>query len=119
MRTPHPVIALTALTTILAWGCANNPAGAGHGTAANTSAPAEATAARKDAVAATSADPRADSKMTCHTEIPPGSHIGVKVCETAAQREARDAAARDMRDQLNRQHSGCPQLGPGGCAGGG
>jgi hypothetical protein len=127
MKTAHPVMALTALISILGWGCASSPAG--NGPAAKTPPPAAATAAHSNAVASTSADPKpdskvaadpkADSKVSCHTEVPSGSHIGVKVCETAAQREARDAAARDMRDQLNRQHSGCPQLGPGGCAGGG
>lgn len=60
----------------------------------------------------------ADSKITCHTEIPAGSRVGVRVCETAAQREAREASVRAIKDQLSRPAAGCPLLGPGGCADG-
>ena len=58
-----------------------------------------------------------DSKVTCHTQVPTGSRVGVRVCETAAQREARQAAVRSTRDQLSRATPGCARLGPGGCAG--
>jgi len=51
--------------------------------------------------------------------VPPGSRVGVRVCETAAQREAREAAVRATRDQLSRPTPGCAQIGPGGCPGGG
>jgi hypothetical protein len=59
-----------------------------------------------------------DSKVTCHTEVLTGSRVGVRVCETAAQREARQAAVRASKDQLSRPVPGCAQIGPGGCAAG-
>ena len=60
-----------------------------------------------------------DSKVTCRTETPPGSRVALRICETAAQREAREAAVRDTRDSLNRPTPSCAKLGPNGCAGGG
>jgi len=61
----------------------------------------------------------ADSKVTCRTEAPPGSRVAVRVCETVAQREAREAAVRDTRDSLSRPTPSCAKLGSNGCAGGG
>jgi len=78
------------------------------------------------AVASTAPGPQAhskashaDSKLTCRTEAPPGSRVAVRICETVAQREAREAAVRDTKDSLNRPTPSCAKLGPSGCAGGG
>jgi hypothetical protein len=60
----------------------------------------------------------ADSKVTCHTEVLTGTRVAARVCETAAQRKARQAAARDTQDQLARPAPGCARLGPSGCSGG-
>jgi len=87
----------------------------------------EATAARVSrtavgsAAATSPAESKAansDSKVTCHTEVPTGSRVGVRVCETAAQREARQAAVRATQDRLSRPAPGCARIGPGGCSDG-
>jgi len=80
-----------------------------------SNAAAASTSAPSDAAKVASAD----SKVTCHMEVPPNSRVGVRVCETAAQRETRKAAVRATRDQLSRPTPGCAQLGPDGCPGGG
>jgi hypothetical protein len=99
---------------VTAAGVASNAAvGSNAAASSSTAVAANATVASK------AADPTADAKVTCHMEIPTGSRVGLRVCETAAQREAREAEMRATKDMLNRPASGCPQLGPGGCAGGG
>jgi hypothetical protein len=81
--------------------------------------PDQVAAAATAATASTTATAQADQKLTCHMEIPTGSRVGVRVCETAAQRKAREDAVRDTRDRLNRQSPGCQNLTFGGCSGGG
>jgi hypothetical protein len=126
-------VAATILSSVVA-GCASSPGG--HAPSGNLppalAAPAQgatiasgtasevsnAAAASTSATSDASKAAKADSKLTCHVEVPPGSRVGVRVCETAAQREAREAAVRATRDQLSRPTPGCAQIGPGGCPGG-
>jgi len=78
--------------------------------ATSATAGVSATAKSADAKA-----PGADSKIICRTETPTGSRVGRRVCTTPAQREARDAAVRDQRDQMSRPSPNCGKVGPGGC----
>jgi len=57
--------------------------------------------------------------VACHTDVPTGSRVGIRVCETAAQREAREQAVRDTKDALSRPAVNCGKIGPGGCSTGG
>jgi len=77
-----------------------------------------ATASTTTSAAAGSKVSNADSKVTCDTEVPTGSRVGVRVCATTAQRAAREAAVRAAKDQLSRPAPGCARIGPGGCSGG-
>jgi hypothetical protein len=128
-----PII-ITILSSVVA-GCASSSGG--HAPASNVlpavAAPAQGativsgtSSEVSNAAAASTSAPSdaakvasADSKVTCHMEAPPNSRVGVRVCETAAQREARKAAVRATSEQLSRPTPGCAQLGPGGCPGGG
>jgi hypothetical protein len=85
---------------------------------ASTTATPPATATSTTAAPA-SKEANADTQVTCHTEVPTGSRVGRRVCETAAQREAREAAVRDQRDQLSRPSPNCGKVGAGGCSNGG
>jgi hypothetical protein len=127
VRTGRLVSLTLLVTSALACGCASAPAN--HASTAKTpaaapaSAAAPATPATTGAIASsasTAASTDDPNKVICHNEVPTGSRVALRVCETAAQRAARKASTEAIRDSLTRPASGgCPQLGPGGCAGGG
>jgi hypothetical protein len=114
--TSTSVLALAASQAPAAAAASNNPNPAAALASTTTTSTAAVTATAKSADAKA---PNADSKVTCHREVPTGSRVSVKVCETEAVRKAREATVRDTRDTLSRPTPGCPQLGPGGCVGGG
>jgi hypothetical protein len=123
-KSPAAVAVPATSSSVLAVTASQAPAAAGASTTADSAALASTTTTSTAAATATakSADakvPNADSKVTCHREVPTGSRVSVKVCETEAVRKAREASVRATRDTLSRPTPGCQQLAFGGCAGGG
>lgn len=81
------------LPLLLLTGCKTTPAAAGTPVPSVMAAPVAAATDPKSA---------ASSKRVCRNEVATGSLMSVRVCETQAQREARDAATRDAKDKLTR-----------------
>ena len=106
-------------TAAVASTTASSPATGASTTATPASKEAASPTAASTTTASASKDPKADAKITCRVEVPTGSRVGRRVCETAAQREAREAAVRDQRDQLSRPSPNCGKVGAGGCNTGG
>src|SRR6516225_10139843 len=106
-------------TAAVASTTASSPATGASTTATPASKEAASPTAASTTTASASKDPKADAKITCRVEVPTGSRVGRRVCETAAQREAREAAAQDQRDQLSRPSPNCGKVGAGGCNTGG
>lgn len=115
------IVPTTLLASVLLCACASvspNHAATLRAPTAGVGAATDAPMVRATAPSVSTKASNADSKVTCHTEALTGSRVAARVCETAAQRKARQAAARDTQDQLGRPVPSCARLGPSGCAGG-
>jgi hypothetical protein len=74
---------------------------------------ASAPPATRTAAAGTGA---AGSDVECHSETITGSHLSTRVCMTKAEREAREANSREMREKMSLPGAvSCGQANQMGC----